>query len=116
MEMMKLVVDPHAVPTLISMTDAGLLLRVLGGVSYLGSFENMAKVEAAIGAEPNAVRRLGALAVAIPEDADRLWQRLRLANSEHESLGSMGERWGRISPPYGEDRKSVVEGTRGWDA
>jgi tRNA nucleotidyltransferase/poly(A) polymerase len=32
MEMMKLVVAPHAVPTLISMTDSGLLLRVLGGV------------------------------------------------------------------------------------
>lgn len=102
MEMMKLVVAPHAVPTLISMTDAGLLLRVLGGVSYLGSFENMAKVEAAIGAEPNAVRRLGALAVAVPEDAERLWQRLRLSNSEHERLASMGEGWGRISPLYGE--------------
>jgi len=102
MEMMKLVVAPHAVPTFISMTDAGLLLRVLGGVSYLASFENMAKVEAAIGAEPNAVRRLGALAVAIPEDAERLWHRLRLANSEHERLASMGEGWGRISPLYGE--------------
>src|SRR5262245_5463950 len=102
MEMMKLVVDPHAVPTLISMTDAGLLLRVLGGVSYLGSFENMAKVEAAIGAEPNAVRRLGALGVAIPEDAERLWQRLRLANNEYERLASMGEGWGRVSPLYGE--------------
>jgi poly(A) polymerase len=102
MEMLKLVVAPHAVPTLISMTDAGLLLRVLGGVSYLASFENMAKVEAAIGAEPNAVRRLGALAVAIPEDAERLWQKLRLANNEHERLASMGEGWGRISPLYGE--------------
>ena len=102
MEMLKLVVAPHAVPTLISMTDAGLLLRVLGGVSYLASFENMAKVEAAIGAEPNAVRRLGALAVAVPEDAERLWQRLRLSNSEHERLASMGEGWGRISPLYGE--------------
>jgi len=102
MEIMKLVVAPHAVPTLISMTDAGLLLRVLGGVSYLASFENMAKGEAAIGAEPNAVRRLGALAVAIPEDAERLWQKLRLANNEHERLASMGEGWGRISPLYGE--------------
>jgi poly(A) polymerase len=102
MEMLKLVVAPHAVPTLISMTDAGLLLRVLGGVSYLASFENMAKVEVAIGAEPNAVRRLGALAVAIPEDAERLWQKLRLANNEHERLASMGENWGRISPSYGE--------------
>ena len=102
MEMLKLVVAPHAVPTLISMTDAGLLLRVLGGVSYLASFENMAKVEAAIGAEPNAVRRLGALAVAIPEDAERLWQKLRLANNERERLASMGEGWTRISPLYGE--------------
>ena len=102
MEMLKLVVAPHAVPTLISMTDAGLLLRVLGGVSYLASFENMAKVEAAIGTEPNAVRRLGALAVAVPEDAERLWQRLRLANNEYERLASMGEGWGRISPLYGE--------------
>jgi poly(A) polymerase len=102
MEVMKLVVAPHAVPTLISMTDAGLLLRVLGGVSYLGSFENMAKVEETIGLEPNAVRRLGALAVAIPEDAERLWQRLRLANSERDRLASMGEGWGRISPLYGE--------------
>jgi poly(A) polymerase len=99
---LKLVVAPHAVPTLISMTDAGLLLRVLGGVSYLASFENMAKVEAAIGTEPNAVRRLGALAVAVPEDAERLWQRLRLANNEYERLASMGEGWGRISPLYGE--------------
>ena len=102
MEMLKLVAAPHAVPTLIAMTDAGLLLRVLGGVSYLASFENMTKVEAAIGAEPNAVRRLGALAVAIPEDAERLWQKLRLANNEHERLVSMGESWGRISPMYGE--------------
>jgi poly(A) polymerase len=102
MEMLKLVVAPHAVPTLISMTDAGLLLRVLAGVSYLASFENMTKVEAAIGAEPNAIRRLGALAVAIPEDAERLWQKLRLANNEHERLASMGESWGRVSPSYGE--------------
>ncbi len=50
MELMKLLVATHAVPALISMTDAGLLLRVLGGVSYLGAFENMAKAEAAIGA------------------------------------------------------------------
>ena len=35
MEVMKLVVAPHAMPTLIAMADGGLLLRVLGGVSYL---------------------------------------------------------------------------------
>jgi tRNA nucleotidyltransferase/poly(A) polymerase len=107
-EMLKLVVAPHAVPTLVSMTDAGLLLRVLGGVSYLASFENMAKVEAAIGLEPNAVRRLGALGVAIPEDAERLWKRLRLANNEYERLASMGEGWRRISPIDGEEAAKAL--------
>jgi poly(A) polymerase len=102
MEVMKLVVAPHAVPTLIAMTDAGLLLRVLGGVSYLASFENMAKVEAAIGLAADPVRRLGALGVLVAEDAERLWQKLRLANSEHERLASMAEGWRRMSPSFGE--------------
>ncbi len=102
MELLKLLVAPHAAPTLTTMADAGLLLRVLGGVPFLASFGNMVKVEAATGAEPNAVRRLGALGVAIAEDAERLWQKLRLANSEHERLASMGEGWRHISPQYGE--------------
>jgi poly(A) polymerase len=98
MELMKLVVAPHAVPTLIAMTDAGLTLRVLGGVSYLASFENMAKVEAAAAAAADPVRRLGALGVWVAEDAERLWQKLRLTNAEHERLTSMAEGWRRISP------------------
>ncbi len=102
MEMMKLVVAPHAMPSLISMADAGLLLRVLGGVSYFGAYENMAKAEAASGLASDPVRRLGALAVATPEDAERLWERLRLSNSEHERLASMGDGWRRISPGMGE--------------
>ena len=102
MEMIKLLVAVHAVPTLIAMTDAGLLLRVLGGVSYLGAFENMAKAEAAIGATPDPVRRLGALGVMVAEDAERLWQKLRLTNHEHERLASLAEGWRRISPDFGE--------------
>ena len=98
MEVMKLVVGAHAVPTLIAMADAGLLLRVIGGVTYLGSFEMMAKVEAAAGLPADPVRRLGALAVAVPEDAERLWQKLRLTNAEHERLNSMGDGWRRIAP------------------
>jgi len=96
--LMKLMVAPHAVPTLVAMADAGLLLRVLGGVDYLGSFENMAKVEAAMGLAADPVRRLGALAVAIPEDAERLSQKLRLTNSERDRLLSMGDGWRRIAP------------------
>ena len=102
MEIMKLVVAPHAVPTLISMADAGLLLRALGGVSYLGSFENMAKVEVAIGAAPDAVQRLAALAVMVAEDAERLSQKLRVANAEQGRLLSMAEGWRRIAPAVSE--------------
>jgi poly(A) polymerase len=105
---MKLVVAPHAVPTLISMADAGLLLRVLGGVSYLASFENMAKAEAAIGIAPDPVRRLGALGVLIAEDTERLWQKLRLANAEHERLASLAEGWRRMSPAFGEQEARAL--------
>ena len=102
MEIMKLLVAPHAVPTLIVMADAGLALRILSGVTYLASFENMAKVEAAIGLAACPVRRLGALAVSVAEDAERLWQRLRLTNNEHARLASMAEGWRRLSPAIGE--------------
>ena len=108
MEMMKLVVAPHAVPTLICMTDAGLILRVLGGVSYLASFEMMAKVEVAIGAGADPVRRLGALAVWVAEDAERLRQRLRLTNAEHERLVSVAEGWRRLSPASGDAKARAL--------
>jgi poly(A) polymerase len=108
MEVMKLVVAPHAVPTLVSMADAGLLLRVIGGVAYLGAFERMAKVAAATGLAGDPVRRLGALAVAVSEDAERLWQRLRLTNSEHERLLSMGEDWWRVAPGDEQEARALL--------
>ena len=76
----------------------GWLLRALGGVTYLGAFENMVKVEAAIGLDASPVQRLGALGVMVAEDAERLWQKLRLTNDEHARLASMAEGWRRISP------------------
>ncbi len=98
MELLKLLVAPRATPTLADMAEAGLLQRVLGTVPLLAGFENMAKAEAAIGAPPDAVRRLGALAVIVNEQAELLWQRLRLTNAEHERLASMGETWWRFAP------------------
>jgi poly(A) polymerase len=102
MEMMKLLLAVRATPTLAVMSEVGLLLRVLGGVPYLAAFEMMSKVEHESGVAPDAARRLGALGVATPEDADRLWQRLRLTNVEHGRLGVMGAEWWRLSPTQGE--------------
>jgi poly(A) polymerase len=70
---------------------------VLGGVGFLASFENVVKVEAALGAKPDAVRRLGALGVWVAEDAERLAQRLRLSNAESERLSAL-EAWWRVAP------------------
>jgi poly(A) polymerase len=104
MELMKLLVAARATPTLVVMSETALLLQVLGGVPYLAGFENMAKAEAAVGLAPDAVQRLGALAVTVPEDAERLWQRLRLTNAEHARLTAMGAHWRALSPAHGEQR------------
>ena len=47
MELLKLLLAPHATPALATMAESGLLVPVLGGVPDLAGFENMAKVEAA---------------------------------------------------------------------
>ncbi|HKS85970.1 MAG TPA: CCA tRNA nucleotidyltransferase [Pseudolabrys sp.] len=108
MELLKLLVAQHAAPTLAVMSHAGLLQRVLGGVPYLAAFENIAKAESAAGAAPDAIRRLGALGVSVVEDAERLWQKLRLANNEHERLVSMGDGWWRLSPANGESSAKAL--------
>src|SRR5205085_9346404 len=97
MEMLKLVVARHPIPALAVMTETGLLDQVLGGVPLLASFANMAKLEAALAFAPDAVRRLGALAVSVAEDAQRLRERFRLANAEYERLAAIGDGWWRIS-------------------
>jgi len=108
MEMMKLLVASRAGPTLAAMAHAGLLLRVLGGVPYLAGFENMAKVEAALALAPDATRRLAALGVAIAEDAERLWQKLRLTNAEHARLSAMADNWRKFSAAVDETRARVL--------
>ena len=91
METIKLLVAARAAPTLAAMAEAGLLIPVIGGVPNLAGFENVAKAEAAAGLKADATRRLGGLAVIIAEDAERLWQRLRLTNNEHARLTAMAE-------------------------
>jgi tRNA nucleotidyltransferase/poly(A) polymerase len=102
MELMKLLLGRHATPALAAMNEAGLLTPVLGGVADLAGFENMAKVEAAAGLQADPVQRLGALAVRVTEDAERLGQRLRLSNAELERLRAIGDGWWRIGADTGD--------------
>jgi tRNA nucleotidyltransferase/poly(A) polymerase len=96
MELLKLLVARRASAAIRVMADSGLLVRILGGVPYLVSFDRMAAIEAALGERPDAVRRLGALAVVVAEDAERLFERLRLSNAEHDRLSSIADGWWRI--------------------
>lgn len=97
MEVLKLMVAKGAAVATQAMADGGLLEAIFGGVTYGGPFAAMAAIEHALGLEPNAMRRLGALAVAITEDARRLAMRLRLSNNEAKALDSMGHRWWRLA-------------------
>jgi poly(A) polymerase len=96
MEMLKLMLARHAVPALAVMAETGLIEMVLGGVPLLASLSNLIKIEASLSLPPDPVRRLAALGVLVTEDAERLRERLRLANAESERLISMGDAWWRI--------------------
>jgi poly(A) polymerase len=108
MELLKLLLAPHATAALAVMLESGLLVPVLGGVPDLAGFENMAKVEAAAGVQADPVQRLGALGVCVAEDAERLWQRLRLSNAEYERLKSMSDAWWRIAPDNDKNARALL--------
>jgi len=97
MEMLKLLVTDGAVAAVVAMADGGLLQMILGGVTYSGTFAAMIEAERALGLKADPIRRLAALAVALPEDARRLTTRLRLSNNESKVLDSMGHRWWRLA-------------------
>jgi poly(A) polymerase/tRNA nucleotidyltransferase (CCA-adding enzyme) len=97
MEMLKLMVAKGAADALVAMNDAGLLQRLTAGVVYPGAFANMIVAEQQMGLAPDAILRLGALGVAVTEDAKRLSQRWRLSNAETKRLDSMGHRWWRAA-------------------
>src|SRR5580704_1806936 len=97
MEMMKLMIADGAAGAIIAMADGGLLQTILGGVAYTGPFAAMVAAERRMGLKPDPVRRLGALAVAVTEDARRLAARMRLSNAEARALDSMGHRWWRLA-------------------
>src|ERR1700691_6132728 len=97
MELLKLMIAEGAPGAVTAMADGGLLLLIFGGVAYTGPFAAMVSVEGQLGLAPDPVRRLGALAVAVTEDARRLGTRLRLTNAETRTLDSMGHRWWRLA-------------------
>jgi len=97
MEMLKIVAAEGALAAVTAMGDAGLLQAIFGGVTYIGPLATMISAERMLGLAPSPVRRLGALSVAVTEDAKRVATRLRLTNAEAKALDSMGHRWWRLA-------------------
>jgi poly(A) polymerase len=95
-EMLKLLDADGASLALREMGDAGLLLDLLGGVTYHPAFEAMVEAEQQLALPPDQMRRLAALAVGVVEDAERLTERLRLSNAESAELVSMAHLWWRL--------------------
>jgi tRNA nucleotidyltransferase/poly(A) polymerase len=95
-EMLKLLDADGASSALREMGDSGLLLDLLGGVTYHAAFDAMVAAEQELALPPEPIRRLAALAVIVVEDAERLTERLRLSNAESAELVSMAYRWWRL--------------------
>ncbi|MGD9869062.1 MAG: CCA tRNA nucleotidyltransferase [Hyphomicrobiales bacterium] len=86
MELLKLLAAKGAVAVLEAMFGHGLLVDVLGGVPLLPRLSRLTAIEAGLGLDPDPMRRLSALAVLVPEDAERLGSRLKLSNREQAAL------------------------------
>lgn len=81
-ELLRLLVAPGATHALDAMFDYGLLVEVLGGAPHLARLARLMRLQMT----PDPMLRLAALAVMVPEDADRLRDRLRLSNADHARL------------------------------
>ncbi|MHB2167102.1 CCA tRNA nucleotidyltransferase [Alsobacter sp. R-9] len=91
-EVMKLLMCRRAAETLEEVAETGFADRILGGAPDVRAFARL--VDTQPGAD--ATLRLAALAIRIPEDADRLRERLRLSNAEHQRLERIGTLLGRL--------------------
>lgn len=88
-ETMKLLVSARAAETLAQMEAAGLLEPVLGRAADVAAFARLVEIEAPLGKAPDALRRLGALAVRGEADAEALREGLRLSNAEAARLEAL---------------------------
>ncbi len=68
------------------MHDYGLVTEVVGAAPRPALLARLTAIEAELGLDPNALLRLAALVVEVPEDGERLRERLRLSNEEEAVL------------------------------
>ncbi|NNM71006.1 CCA tRNA nucleotidyltransferase [Enterovirga aerilata] len=87
-ELLKLLSARRAAEVVATLSGTGLLLRIAGEVPELGRLRRASSLDA--------VGRLAALHVRTEEDAERLRDRLRLSNAEHDRLATFARLLGRL--------------------
>jgi poly(A) polymerase len=85
-ELLKLVVAPGAVPTLVLMIDQGIFRPVLPEITDASRLATLAARETEAGIAPNPIRRLAALLPADPAVADDVGARLKLSKNDRRRL------------------------------
>jgi poly(A) polymerase len=85
-EFLKLLAAPRAGDIAQMMSESGFLEPILGSVGYPRRLSRLIAIEVERGLKGDTLLRLAALGVAIPEDVERLNDRLRLANAESDRL------------------------------
>lgn len=88
-EMIKMMAADGVATVAGDMSDCGILGRLTGGVATPQRLTRVIAIEAARGLPHDPILRLGALCVAIEEDATRLGANWRLSNAERDRLAHM---------------------------
>jgi len=97
-EMLRLLAAARGPQLVRAMQDYGLMGIILPAAPRPGLLARLAAIEVGLGLAANAVLRLAVLAVELPEDADRLRERLRLSSEEHTQLRHSAVRRPDIGP------------------
>jgi tRNA nucleotidyltransferase/poly(A) polymerase len=117
-ELFKLLKAARAAEIVTDLCESGLLIPLVATAPDPVRHARLTQIETARGGEPDALLRLAALLVRIQEDADRLRERLRLSNADHDRLlaaAAMVEKLHGLAapPPPGELRAWLFERGRG---
>jgi len=85
-EVFRLLSAARAVAAIDTMFESGLLVDVLSSAPSPDRFRRLVAIEERLNRPADSLLRLGALAVRVPEDAERLAERFRLSNAEWRRL------------------------------
>ncbi|MEI2383614.1 CCA tRNA nucleotidyltransferase [Breoghania sp. JC706] len=87
-ELRRILPAPHAVETVATMAESGIIEIALGGVVRLEDFAHLHHLKDFAVEAGNGILQLAALACFVAEDVDRLTDRLRLSNAEAKRMAS----------------------------